>query len=60
MEEGAWASPARLIWLLDCDAEVTDMQLDAFAAYGHGLGPDKVQLLIPVCKKLIMVTLQDS
>ena len=42
MEEAAWPHLAPLIWLLDCDATVTDAQLDDFATYGQGIGPDKV------------------
>lgn len=33
---------ADLIWLLDCTADVSDAQLDAFAKYGYGIGPEKV------------------
>lgn len=31
-----------LTWLFDCGGMPSDAQLDAFAAYGQGLGPDKV------------------
>ena len=33
---------AQYVWLLGCPADISDAQLDAFAAYGTGIGPDKV------------------
>ena len=50
MEDDAWLHPAPLIWLLDCDVAVTDAQLDDFATYGQGIGPDKVapHLCVPL------------
>ncbi len=36
---------ADLVWLLDCASEINDTQLDAFATYGYGIGPEKVNLL---------------
>lgn len=32
-----------LTWLFDCAGEPSVAQLDAFATYGQGLGPDKVR-----------------
>ena len=32
---------AGMIWLLDCAANVSDADLDGFASYGHGIGPEK-------------------
>lgn len=32
---------AGLIWLLDCFADVSDAELDDFASYGQGIGPEK-------------------
>ena len=32
-----------LTWLFDCAGVPSDAQLDAFATYGQGLGPDKVR-----------------
>lgn len=32
---------AGLIWLLDCFANVSDADLDDFASYGQGIGPEK-------------------
>ena len=31
-----------LVWLLNCSANVTLSDLEAFAEYGHAMGPDKV------------------
>ena len=42
MKVDRWLHPAPLIWLLDCEAALTDAELDDFATYGFGLGPDKV------------------
>ena len=33
---------ADMVWLLDCRSNITDADLDAFARYGHGIGPEKV------------------
>ena len=33
---------AQYVWLLGCGANISDAQLDAFAKYGTGIGPDKV------------------
>lgn len=33
---------AQLVWLLDCARNVSDAELDAFARYGTGIGPEKV------------------
>lgn len=33
---------ADMVWLLDCRSNITDAELDAFARYGHGIGPEKV------------------
>lgn len=38
------AGRAGLVWLLDCSANITDAQLDGFAAYGTGIGPEKASL----------------
>ena len=35
------AGRAGLVWLLDCSANISDAQLDGFAAYGTGIGPEK-------------------
>ena len=32
------------VWLLGCGANISDAQLDSFAKYGTGIGPDKVLL----------------
>lgn len=34
---------AKFIWLLDCDSSITDTELDHFANFGYGIGPDKVR-----------------
>ncbi len=39
---------AQLIWLLDCASSVGDAELDAFARYGAGIGPEKVPPCSPV------------
>lgn len=33
---------ADMVWLLDCSTNIIDAQLDVFAQYGHGIGPEKV------------------
>ena len=35
---------AQYVWLLGCSTNVSDAQLDAFAMYGTGIGPEKVNL----------------
>lgn len=32
---------ADMVWLLDCSTNISDAELDAFAQYGHGIGPEK-------------------
>ncbi|CAK0784729.1 hypothetical protein CVIRNUC_007933 [Coccomyxa viridis] len=41
LEAEGMAGRAGLVWLLDCSANITDAQLDGFAAYGTGIGPEK-------------------
>ena len=43
-----------LVWLLDCSANISDAQLDGFAAYGAGIGPEKA------CLRLLSVPLLTS
>lgn len=42
MTQHNWLHPAPAVWLLECDATVTDAQLDEFATWGFAIGPEKV------------------
>ena len=44
LEAEGMAGRAGLVWLLDCSANISDAQLDGFAAYGAGIGPEKACL----------------
>jgi len=39
------APKASLVWKIDCsEGDVSDADLDSFAAYGFGIAPEKVRL----------------
>ena len=41
------APKASLVWKIDCsEGDVSDADLDAFAAYGAGIAPEKVRLVM--------------
>ena len=44
LEAEGMAGGAGLVWLLDCSANISDAQLDSFAAYGTGIGPEKARV----------------
>ena len=44
LEAEGMAGRAGLVWLLDCSANISNAQLDGFAAYGTAIGPEKASL----------------
>jgi hypothetical protein len=48
---GAGGAPP-LTWLFECGGAPTDAQLDAFAAYGQGIAPEKVCMLTVLSRVL--------